>query len=240
MIYRGLSIFMRPLLETYIEAGIRFENSLLRQYGFADDDRKYMDYDNLRQKDADVTFWTHRLLEDTSRGYRAKVAKLEVSHLEDLASLLDIIAPAIRILLTPHFLDLIIKADDEMCGSFKLELAHGLCKDADVLDSFDTDRDEYSDLYRILDSRKNTTWLPGKKHGTLKAGLMESRSFFEQVYPWRDRRLLLFPRLDHDKSVMSVPLPSQSSGADEPRPEADVLKLTSPHISLDSLSASAG
>ena len=239
MIYRGLSIFMRPLLETYIEAGIRFENSLLRQYGFADDDRKYMDYDNLRQKDADVTFWTHRLLEDTSRGYRAKVAKLEVSHLEDLASLLDIIAPAIRILLTPHFLDLIIKADDEMCGSFELELAHGLCKDADVLDSFDTDRDEYSDLYRILDSRKNTTWLPGKKHGTLKAGLMESRSFFEQVYPWRDKRLLLFPRLDHDESVMSDPLPSQSSGTDEARLAAGTPKLTSPHISLDSLSASA-
>ena len=151
MIYRGLSIFMRPLLEAYIEAGIRFENSLLRRYGFADDDRKYMDYDNLRQKGADVTFWTQRLLENTSGGY-TKLLKLEVSHLEDLASLLDIIAPAIRILLTPHFLDLIIQADDEMRDSFELELAHGLCKDADILDSFGTGVDSTS--RRVTDGRE--------------------------------------------------------------------------------------
>ena len=240
MIYRGLSIFARPLLETYIETGIRFGNSLLRRYGFADDDRKYMDYDNLRQKGADVTFWTQRILGDANRGFGAKRARLEASHLEDLASLLDVIAPAIRILLIPHFLDLVIRADDEMYEPFELELAHGLCKDAEALDSFGTDRDEYSELYRILDAKENATWLPGKKYGTLRADLMKSRSLLEQVYPKRDKALILSPKLDHNDSVMSDPPSSRPLDPDEPRPAPGLLELTSPNISLDSLSASAG
>ena len=123
---------------------------------------------------------------------------------------------------------------------FKLELAHGLCKDAEVLDSFGTGRDEYSELYHILDSKENVTWLPGKKYGSLRADLMKSRSLLEQVYPKRDKALLLSPKLDHDESIMSDPLSSRPLDPDEPRPASGLLELLSPNISLDSLSADTG
>ena len=162
--YRGLAIFTQSLVKCFQEASEELKIILHSHFRIErdDHDEKYTEYSILREADKDIAFLIGRLKETKVTKSNSDLSSLDFVA-SGLVNLIEAIAPAIRMLLSPYLIDLVIgESEDGDFETFDLQFAHlqfTSSKDAEIDNSVNNDAG-YMDLYRILDTKRNFAWIP--------------------------------------------------------------------------------
>lgn len=201
-ILRGLSVFMRPLIDAY-EAVKQSLTVVLRQNFFTDNVFKILDYDYLRGTGRTIV-----TLKDEERRIKSLKPLLTAESIDQVTdkenvmsrinaytAFLDAVAPALRILMDNELLCIALTEGDEVDEVME---AAAFCYGIHAGDMTWTlvveehcprccppwRHNRFGELFKTLDVRGGGPWRPSPKRQPLLIELEEARKKFSTQRPW--------------------------------------------------------